>query len=158
MPDFSKGANRMREAIPTSTLSTRAERRAVRLIADIQDRGDGAGPKLVATPRLTSDVVTCASAASIDKCSIAGANEVVAGNGAASEAHEHQRTSTGDGSFNKTVAAPAALNCQIIAMPGAIQVTFQRPVAPDQAQTIKGTLTAQVHARGQTAPLPHPRR
>jgi hypothetical protein len=73
----------------------------------VTDRRDGAGPKLNVTPRLASDVVTYASAASIGlACPIAGALEVGTGNGAASKAHQPHRVSAGDGSFNKTIAPP----------------------------------------------------
>ena len=112
--------------------------------------GGGAEPSPDAAPRLASDVVTCASAASMGKsCPIAGAVEVGTGNGAASEARRSYRAGPGMGSFNKAVAAAAAaLDVQIIPMPGAIRVTFHQPLPPDLTRAIKGTLVAQVHARG----------
>ena len=144
-----KGATRMSEAITTSTPQTRATRIAVRSINRALERKGGAGPTARPIPRLASDVVTCASTASIgSSCPIAGAVEVDTGNGAASEAWQSYRADRGEGSFNKAASAPIALDVQIIPTPGSIRVAFHQPIAPDLTRVIKAMLIAQVHARG----------
>jgi hypothetical protein len=122
----------------------------IRPITGALNGENGAELPAIAVLRLASDVVTCDSTASIGSSRpIAGAVEVGTDNGAASEACWSYRARPDDVSFNKSVAAvAAALNCQIIAMPGVIRVTFQQPLPTGAAVTATGALVAQVYARG----------